>query len=89
MKEGRYRGVMFATQKHLDSLKHFGICAFTHSKKEAEANPPDIGDYIHLLFDETSRGRRIAVRLLANQKRDDGGVISIYVPAYYIFTENL
>jgi hypothetical protein len=32
MKEGRYRGMKFAEQEHLDSLNRFGICDFKNNK---------------------------------------------------------
>ena len=77
--------VKFADKEHVDSLERHGFCAFHVSKEDRGANHPDIGDTIHLLIDDSDRGRRVAARLVADQEQEDGGCISIYAAAISVF----
>ena len=77
--------VKFADKEQTDSLDKFGFCAFRVSKEDRNANHPDVGDVIHLLLDDSTRGRRVAVRLVADQEQTDGGCISIYAAAISVF----
>ena len=78
----------FADKRHVESLNQFGFCAFRLTKEERNSFHPKVGQVICLLLDESSRGRRVAVRLVADQEEKDGGCTSIYVPASYIFKNN-
>jgi hypothetical protein len=83
---GEYAGVKFADKEHIDALNQFGLCVFQITAEERKCNHPDIGDFAHLLLDETSSGRRIAVRLIAEQVSEkDGSCMCIYTPAPFIF----
>jgi len=77
--------VKFVDEQHVVSLERYGYCAFRLSKEEREANHPTIGDVIHLLLDDSGRGRRVAVRLVADQEEVDGGCTSIYMAAISVF----
>lgn len=77
--------VKFADRTHVDSLERFGFCAFRLTQKERECFHPDVGQIIHLLLDDSTRGRRVAVRLIADQEESDGGCTSIYAAAISAF----
>lgn len=77
--------VRFADKEHVECLHGFGFCAFRVSKEDRAANHPDIGDVITLLIDDSDRGRRVAVRLIADQEQEEGACISIYAAAISVF----
>ncbi len=80
--------VKFADSGHVESLERFGYCAFRLTKEERECFHPEIGRVIHLLLDDSTRGRRVAVRLVADQEEQDGGCTSIYAAAVSVFKYN-
>jgi hypothetical protein len=77
--------VKFADKGHVDSLEKFGFCAFRLTKEERECFHPEIGKVINLLLDDSTRGRRVAIRLVADQEEPDGGCTSIYAAAVSVF----
>lgn len=77
--------VKFADKGHVESLEKYGFCALRLTKEERESFHPDVGKVIHLLLDDSTRGRRVAVRLVADQEEPDGGCTSIYSAAASVF----
>ncbi len=77
--------VKFADKGHVESLEKFGFCAFRLTKEERECFHPEIGKVIHLLLDDSTLGRRVAIRLVADQEEKDGGCTSIYAAAISAF----
>jgi len=83
---GECKGIMFASTQMIECLEKHGYCVSVVSKKNSKANHPKIGDCVHLLLDDnSSTSRRVVVRLVADQKRSDGGLISIYMPFPVVF----
>lgn len=78
-------GVRFADKGQVESLEGFGYCAFRLTKEERNCFHPEIGEVINLLLDDSTRGRRVAVRLVADQEEPDGGCTSIYAAAISVF----
>lgn len=76
-----YAGVKFIEKEHADSLFKHGFCAIAVSKKDREANHPDIGDTVDFLLGESTQDWRCSARLVADQEVPDGSLVSIYMAA--------
>ena len=77
--------VKFIDKEHLDSLERYGYCAFILTKQERECFHPAIGDQVQFLLDDSTRGRRVLARLVADQEMPDGGCVSLYSAACSVY----